>query len=55
MMHTRNEIEQALRERQVEYRFLQTNNGGWAILAPELGAKVLAAGVDGESAFWVNP
>jgi len=55
MMHTQNEIEQALREQEAEYHLLRTNDGGWAIVVPELGAKVLAAGLDGESAFWVNP
>jgi hypothetical protein len=54
-MHTRNAIEQALQGREIEYRFLQTNGGGWAVVVPELGAKVLAAAADGENAFWVNP
>jgi hypothetical protein len=55
MMCTRKKIEQVLREQEVKYHFLQTDDGGWAIVVPEPGAKVLAAGVDGESAFWINP
>ncbi len=53
-MRTRDEVEQALREIELSFHLLETDEGGWAILVPELGAKVLAAGVDEENVFWVS-
>jgi len=53
-MRTREEIEQALWKNDLAYHRLETGEEGWAILVPELGAKVLAAGVDDENAFWVS-
>ena len=52
-MHTRDQIETALRVENLDFDVLETD-GGWALVAPELGAKVLAAGVDRESLFWVS-
>ena len=54
-MRTRKEIEYALQAGNLMYECLETDEGGWALAVPELGAKVLAAGVDRESLFWVNP
>jgi len=53
-MRTRDEAEQALRKIELTFHSLETDEGGWAILVPELGAKVLAAGVDEENVFWVS-
>jgi hypothetical protein len=53
-MRTRAEVEQALREIELTFHSLETDEGGWAILVPELGAKVLAAGVDEENVFWIS-
>jgi len=51
-MRTRDEIEQALRKNDLKFHRLETDEGGWAILVPELGAKVLAAGVEEEVGLW---
>ncbi len=51
-MRTRDEIEQVLRKNDLAYHRLDTDEGGWAILIPELGAKVLAAGVEEEVGLW---
>ncbi len=53
-MRTRDEIEQDLRKNDLSYHSLETDKRGWAILVPEMGAKVLAAGVDEENVFWVS-
>ena len=53
-MRTRDEIEQALRKNDLKFHRLETDKGGWAILVPQLGAKVLAAGVDQENVLWVS-
>lgn len=54
-MRTREEIERALRAENLMYECLETDDGGWALVVAELGAKVLAAGVDRECLFWVSP
>jgi len=53
-MRTREEIECALRAENLTYECLETDDGGWALVVAELGAKVLAAGVDRECLFWVS-
>lgn len=53
-MQTREQVEQALRKRKLHYDCLDSENVGWLIVVPELGAKIVAAGVDRENLFWTN-
>jgi hypothetical protein len=39
----------------VEHQLLETPAGGWALLVPALGARVLGAGLGERNAFWVSP
>ncbi|HUX20025.1 MAG TPA: hypothetical protein VMW69_02225, partial [Spirochaetia bacterium] len=45
-------LETRLRSAGVAYERMETN-GGWAVVVPELGAKLLGAGIDSENAFWL--
>lgn len=56
-MSSRAELIRLLRAREVEHQLLQTPAGGWALVVPALGARVLGAGLDerGRNAFWVSP
>jgi hypothetical protein len=54
-MVSRTNVKKALRAAGLDCEWLETADGGWALVVPELGAKVLAAGVDEESLRWVNP
>jgi hypothetical protein len=39
----------------VEHPLLETPAGGWALVVPALGARVLGAGLGERNAFWVSP
>lgn len=53
-MITHNNLSSQLEQQGFSCQTLETTTGGWALVTPELGAKILGAGVDKENTFW-NP
>jgi hypothetical protein len=54
-MRTRAELVGALQQARAEYCLIETAAGGWALVVPALGARVLGAGLWENNAFWVSP
>lgn len=54
-MGTRAELAARLRGACAEHFLLENRGGGWAVVVPRLGARVLGAGADERNAFWVSP
>ena len=54
-MGTRTGLVRLLRAKGVEHQLLETPAGGWALVVPALGARVLGAGLGERNAFWVSP
>ena len=54
-MSTRTELIRLLHAKGVEHQLLETPAGGWALVVPALGARVLGAGLGERNALWVSP
>jgi len=51
----RSKLVDALKRAGAAHCLLETPAGGWALVVPRLGARILGAGVDELNAFWVSP
>jgi hypothetical protein len=51
----RDRLQAILERHQADYDLLSTPGGAWAVVVPQLGARILGAGVGGQNALWVSP